>query len=443
MVSSVVSNPNERLVNNRVENDLESSDDTLSTQAKPVSRLLTRKLLLGVVVLFFLAGVSVVSYFLFSKYKMLNKFKRELDDHLTKDFPNLERSKRDTCFDELTRLFGDGFLSDDPKLEYEVYREFEEFNSKYNRRHATQQERLNRLVTFRSNYLEVKEQKGDEPYVKGINRFSDLTEREFYKMFPVNEFSYSDLPYKDHILDNVSNPTYLKNLKKALNTVEDVDPRNLTGENLDWRRADGVTKVKDQVMDECYSCWAFSTVASVESLYRIYRDETVDLSEQELVDCDKLSGGCFTGSPFTAMEYVCSKGLSSSRDVPYRAKVGKCSYGKYKKKFVNTYFVASGLDILNKSLVVSPTVVPINLSREFLTYQSGVYNGSCGHYPNHVVVLVGEGFDEKTGLRYWVLKNSWGPDWGENGFLRLARPKGMDNKCGVLSVGLTPVLYSS
>lgn len=160
MVSSVVSNPNERLVNNRVENDLESSDDTLSTQAKPVSRLLTRKLLLGVVVLFFLAGVSVVSYFLFSKYKMLNKFKRELDDHLTKDFPNLERSKRDTCFDELTRLFGDGFLSDDPKLEYEVYREFEEFNSKYNRRHATQQERLNRLVTFRSNYLEVKEQKG-------------------------------------------------------------------------------------------------------------------------------------------------------------------------------------------------------------------------------------------------------------------------------------------
>ncbi|XP_954975.1 cysteine proteinase precursor, tacP, putative [Theileria annulata] len=442
MVSSVVSNPNERLVNNRVDNDLESVDDSLSSQTKSYSGL-TRRLLLAVVVLFFLAGVSVVSYFLFSKYKMLNKFKKDLDDHLTRDFPNLEKAKRDTCFEELTRLFGDGFLSDDPKLEYEVYREFEEFNFKYNRRHVNQQERLNRLVTFRSNYLEVLEQKGDEAYVKGINRFSDLTEKEFYRLFPSRKFSYFNLPYNDHILDHVSNTTYLKNLKKALNTNEDVDPKKLTGEGLDWRKANGVTRVKDQDFTLCYSCWAFSTVASIESLYRVYRDETVDLSEQELVDCDKFSNGCYTGSPFTAMEYVCSNGLSSSSDVPYTAKVGKCNYTKNKKKFVNTYFVNSGLDILNKSLVVSPTIVPINLSHDFVKYKSGVYNGKCGHYPNHVVLLVGEGYDKKTGMRYWIIKNSWGEDWGENGFLRLARNKGMDNTCGILSVGITPVLYSS
>ncbi|EAN31020.2 Papain family cysteine protease family protein [Theileria parva strain Muguga] len=435
MVSSVVSNPNERLVNNRVENDLESSDDTLSTQAKPVSRLLTRKLLLGVVVLFFLAGVSVVSYFLFSKYKMLNKFKRELDDHLTKDFPNLERSKRDTCFDELTRLFGDGFLSDDPKLEYEVYREFEEFNSKYNRRHATQQERLNRLVTFRSNYLEVKEQKGDEPYVKGINRFSDLTEREFYKLFPVMKPPKATYSNGYYLLSHMANKTYLKNLKKALNTDEDVDLAKLTGENLDWRRSSSVTSVKDQ--SNCGGCWAFSTVGSVEGYYMSHFDKSYELSVQELLDCDSFSNGCQGGLLESAYEYVRKYGLVSAKDLPFVDKARRCSVPKAKKVSVPSYHVFKGKEVMTRSLTSSPCSVYLSVSPELAKYKSGVFTGECGKSLNHAVVLVGEGYDEVTKKRYWVVQNSWGTDWGENGYMRLERTNMGTDKCGVLDTSMS------
>lgn len=159
MVSSVVSNPNERLVTSRIDDESDLHLDVSVPARKSRSKLI-RRTIVAVVVLSFIAGLSVLSYYLVNKYKSLNEFKSQLNQHLSKDFPNLGKSERDACFKELSKLFSDGLISKDAKLEYEVYREFEQFNTKYNKSHSSQKQRHDKLVIFRKNYLEVKNQKG-------------------------------------------------------------------------------------------------------------------------------------------------------------------------------------------------------------------------------------------------------------------------------------------
>ncbi|UKK01362.1 cysteine protease precursor TacP [Theileria orientalis] len=437
MVSSVVSNPNERLVTHRLDEEVESRDD-VSFSRKPRSRV-ARRVLATVVVLSFLVGVSVLSYFVVTKYKALSEFKSSLSEHLTKNFPELETNKRDNYFDELTHLFRSNVISNDPKLELEVYMEFESFNSKYHRVYKYDKDRRERFVNFRDSYIEVKEQKGNQLYTKGINRFSDMSEKEFYQMFkPVKVPTFEKLPSSDLILHRLDNPTYLKHLKLAKGT-DNLDLSRLTGENLDWRKARTVSEVKDQ--GDCGGCWSFATVGSVESFFLTHKDVKYNLSEQELLDCDPNSFGCNGGFPESALNYVKRYGLASADDLPFVGHDKKCSVPSVKKVKISDYYVFKGKNIMNKSLVVTPTVTFMGVSPEFTKYQGGVYNGACAEKLNHAVLLVGEGYDEKLNTRYWVVKNSWGTDWGEDGYFRLERTDEGTDKCGVLDTGFYPFSY--
>ncbi|BAM41298.1 cysteine protease precursor TacP [Theileria orientalis strain Shintoku] len=417
MVSSVVANPNERLVTHRLDEEVESREDA-SYSRKPRSSV-ARRVLATVVVLSFLVGVSVLSYFVVSKYKALSEFKSSLSEHLTKNFPELEMNKRDSYFDELTHLFRANLISNDPKLELEVYMEFESFNAKYHRVYKYDKDRRERFVNFRDSYLEVKEQRGTEMYTKGINRFSDLSEKEFYQMFkPVKVPTFEKLPSS---------------------STDDLDLSKLNGEDLDWRKAKTVSQVKDQ--GDCGGCWAFATVGSVESFYLTHKDVVYSLSEQELLDCDPNSFGCNGGFPESALNYVRRYGLASANDLPFVGHDKKCSVPDVKKVKISDYYVFKGKNIMNKSLVVTPTVTFMGVSPEFTKYQGGVYNGVCADKLNHAVLLVGEGYDEKLKTRYWVVKNSWGTDWGEDGYFRLQRTDEGSDMCGILDTGFYPFSY--
>nr|PVC49763.1 cysteine protease precursor TacP [Theileria orientalis] len=488
-LSEFKSSLSEHLTKNFPELEMNKRDSYFDelTHLKPRSSV-ARRVLATVVVLSFLVGVSVLSYFVVSKYKALSEFKSSLSEHLTKNFPELEMNKRDSYFDELTHLFRANLISNDPKLELEVYMEFESFNAKYHRvykydkdrrerfvnfrdsylevkeQRGTEmytkginrfsdlsfnakyhrvykydKDRRERFVNFRDSYLEVKEQRGTEMYTKGINRFSDLSEKEFYQMFkPVKVPTFEKLPSSSLLLSRLDNPTYLKHLKLAKGT-DDLDLSKLNGEDLDWRKAKTVSQVKDQ--GDCGGCWAFATVGSVESFYLTHKDVVYSLSEQELLDCDPNSFGCNGGFPESALNYVRRYGLASANDLPFVGHDKKCSVPDVKKVKISDYYVFKGKNIMNKSLVVTPTVTFMGVSPEFTKYQGGVYNGVCADKLNHAVLLVGEGYDEKLKTRYWVVKNSWGTDWGEDGYFRLQRTDEGSDMCGILDTGFYPFSY--
>ncbi|EAN31015.2 Papain family cysteine protease family protein [Theileria parva strain Muguga] len=444
MVDSTFSDPNHRLLDNRFD-DVEMSRqyDDESTLVNSFRRVLTKKrvtIICSVVFsLLVVIGVTVTGI-LVSRAKNVVSFKSSLENHVKSDFKSIDPELMASYVDELTSLYEDRQISSDHVLEFEVMLNFDQFNKDHNRVHASHNERKDRFLTFRTKFLKVKIHQGHETYSREINSFADMTEEEFNKLFPPIKVpeSKSTTSHVDRLMARmVSDETYLKNLKKALNTDKDVDPKNITGEGLDWRKADGVSKIKNQGL-ECGSCWAFASVSSVESLYKIYRNVTLDLSEQELVDCETSSKGCEGGFGDTALKYIQNKGVSTDSEIPYLGKKNNCLVKSIDKTYINYFTIAYGQDVLKKSLVISPTIVYIAASNDLSMYQAGVYNGECGSALNHAVLLVGEGYDEVLDKRYWVIKNSWGPDWGEDGYLRLERTNKGEDKCGILSVGITP-----
>ncbi|EKX72960.1 cysteine protease [Theileria equi strain WA] len=445
MVAVVSTSPNERLIENRVDDDVELNDES----ASPISlytRFFAKKrtvIFASTLALLLLVLASTLTGVFVARHRAVVAFRENLTNHLNEKFTLIEPEERAAYVAELTDLFRNGYITDDHVAEFEALIEFVEFNKVYSRKHADADERRVRFLAFRDNYNAVKAQTGEESYEKGINQFSDMTKEEFERRFPAITIpeTFDTFQTNAHLLsyNKAADPVYVEKLRiaKGLNSEISYVP-SVDGEDLDWRRCGGVSKVKDQ--GNCGSCWAFAAVGSVESLYLIHKGETLDLSEQELVNCETHSHGCDGGFSDSALRYIKVHGLSSSSDVPYFAKNEVCYSVSRSKTYIDAVSIMKGDEILNKSLVLSPTVVFIAASEELTTYKSGIYNGSCSDQLNHAVLLVGEGHDEVTGKRYWIIKNSWGPNWGENGFLRLERTFEGTDKCGVLEAGMNPIL---
>ncbi|UVC54313.1 cysteine proteinase precursor [Theileria orientalis] len=386
---------------------------------------------------------GIASFFLI-RSRSARSFKSGLVKHIEKEYPRLESYKKVTLVDDLLKIYKSGKISKDASLELDMYYSFELFTVAYGKKYANFDKRTDRFIIYRNNYLKVKDHNGKAPYTLELNKFADMSDEEFMKLHheikPPKYFTPVS-KHSEHLKRSVGNSLYISKLKRAKNIDFDVtDLSEITGEDLDWRNADVPTPVKDQGIS-CGSCWAFSSVGSVEALYRLYKDVTYDLSEQELVNCDQYSSGCNGGLPYTALEYVHSNGISFSSDLPYDGVDEPCTPNDLEKVFIDSLVVTTGTDVLNKSLVLSPTVVGIAVDPELKLYKTGVYTGKCATEQNHAVLLVGEGYDPESKKRYWVVKNSWGTDWGENGYIRLERTDEGSDKCGILTFGLNPVLY--
>jgi len=218
----------------------------------------------------------------------------------------------------------------------------------------------------------------------------------------------------------------------------------------DWVKEGIVTDVKDQ--GQCGSCWAFATIASLESLAASQSKNLATFSEQQLVDCATGSllppippnFGCNGGNPLFALPYVASRGIMSEKDYPYKGEAGKCNYDSNKTVFKNGSlrpvipFSGSALKSASSQRVIAVTIH----ADDIMHYQSGVYNDTnCGLFlPNdHAVTLVGYGNDEKLG-DFWKVKNSWGKDWGEQGYIRFKRDDNINRGiCGINMMPLYPI----
>jgi len=268
-------------------------------------------------------------------------------------------------------------------------------------------------------------------YELGINQFTHLNQTEFqeYIQHGFNKKllqMHAQVQTKDNSI-----PIYQNSNVSTL-------PKS-----LDWRDKNVVTIVKDQ--GQCGSCWSFSATGAIESCSAIQGNVLIDLSEQELVDCATgfpyFNKGCKGGSMDSAFKYVQKYGLCTATDYPYTAIDGSCTQTckSYVKSISSYVDVKSGDEnsLLN-AIQFGPVSVAIEADQyQFQSYKSGVLDFDCGTDLDHGVLLVGYGTDSSTGTDYWLVKNSWGTSWGENGYVKIAR--GSDS-CGIADMASYPTM---
>jgi cathepsin L len=198
-------------------------------------------------------------------------------------------------------------------------------------------------------------------------------------------------------------------------------------EAIDWRNLGAVNEAADQNKDRnCGSCYAFASLAALESHHFIRTRKLLKLSEQEIVDCSYGNDGCFGGQEGLTYNYIIRNGISLAEDYPYRSIEGKCRKNEVERSEVKVFGYAELRNQTNlKSAIAQhgPVIIPLNLlPKTFRFYKEGILEDREVTYgdTNHAVVVVGYGKDEETGLDNWIIRNSFSKSWGENGYVRIA-----------------------
>jgi len=276
--------------------------------------------------------------------------------------------------------------------------DFEAWASRHGKVYASAAEHQKRSDIFKANLLKAQlgniesvQNGGDAVF--GVTQFSDLTEEEFRNTY---------------LMPNYEPTEEERFTETAFNAAADID----------WRTRGVLTGVKDQ--GQCGSCWAFSATEAIESYSVIsgkYRLQ--ELSPQQINSCDRRDGGCNGGNTETAYQYVVTAGgIETEQSYPYtsgRGQTGPClaDASKFVVKIAGYRPVARGESNLEASLNNGPVSVCL-AADAFQTYRGGIL-AACPGRIDHCVQAVGYTAD------YWIVRNSWGRNWGEAGFVRIKR----------------------
>ena len=215
--------------------------------------------------------------------------------------------------------------------------------------------------------------------------------------------------------------------------------RSALPKSLDWREKGGVSAVKDQ--KKCGSCWAFAMTAGLESnaLLSGANQSKTDLSEQVLVSCSGV-GSCDGGT--LDGDFLAQTGLPPEKYYPYTATDGDCSqaaqgWQQQTYKIGSWGSVSQKLSTIKSALAkYGPLPTAYMVYEDFKHYKSGIYSYVSGKkLGGHAVLLVGYNDAEQ----YFIVKNSWGPDWGEDGYFRIAYSEMNDE----VKFGMSTIAYES
>ncbi|KAJ0666946.1 putative fruit bromelain [Helianthus annuus] len=298
------------------------------------------------------------------------------------------------------------------------YESHEQWMARYGRTYKDAAEKERRSKIFHDNVQYIQSfnnaamKKG---YKLAVNEFADLTNEEFTtarNRFKAHECSPSTSAFR---YENVT----------------------AVPSSMDWRKKGAVTPIKDQ--GQCGCCWAFSAVAAMEGITQLKTGKLVSLSEQELVDCDTsgVDQGCEGGLMDNAFDFIVNnKGLTTETNYPYKGVDGTCNSNEASNHAAaitgHEDVPANSESALLKAVASQPVSVAIDASgSDFQFYSSGVFTGDCGTELDHGVTAVGYGTSD-DGTKYWLVKNSWGTSWGQEGYIMMQRDvEAKEGLCGI------------
>lgn len=309
------------------------------------------------------------------------------------------------------------------------WNEFHLFQTTFQRKYHSLDELEHRFRIFAENAERIHEHNSNKthPFSLKINQFTDLTHDEFASQMR---------------LVSTGVPTYGCSLFQP-NALTSVLPSA-----IDWRELNAVTSVKDQ--GQCGSCWTFSATGAIEGAWAISTKKLVNLSEQELVDCARGvtygSHGCDGGEMTGAFKYVIKNGQCADDEYPYHHEETKggckdCKSVAYVRE-CKTIEPKNQLS-LQHAVAIQPVSVAIDAgSSYFQSYGGGIITDEykCGSELNHGVLVVGYGVER--GQMYWLVKNSWGTSWGDNGYVKIGRTNSTNDSgvCGIALSASFPVV---
>jgi len=291
-------------------------------------------------------------------------------------------------------------------------KEFEAWKLKYAKVYAADEEetRYQNFLASIKIVAHLNERKGGATF--GLTKFADMTRSEWKAAY---------------LLPTPITPTP--------HTV----PSSTSGtapQTVDWRTKGVVTRVKNQ--EQCGSCWAFSATETIESAWmmakNIQNTTFKPLGPQQIVDCDDSDDGCNGGNPPTAYQYVITTGGQETEAAyPYTGQDGTCKFQKSKVEATISdwkYACSEEDETTLKENVATKGPLSICVdAANWQYYQGGVMTGwQCAwiNLLDHCVQAVG--YDMTASTPYWLVRNSWSTDWGEQGYIRLQYG---DNTCGL------------
>jgi len=311
----------------------------------------------------------------------------------------------------------------------QVAQDWQTFKVKYNKQYTPQEDPIRQAVWLVKNY-QIKQSNLINQHVLAENDYADWTGKDFGRVMLGTRVN--------------------KSVQKHPSVY--IPDKGTAPKSFDWREQNAVTPVKSQ--GQCPNCYAFAAVGALEGQYARKYKELIDLSEQHIVDClvpnAKYNGQTCgeTNDVATVYEYIKkATGIQLEQDYPYEEKANTCRFRQpLAKVFVTGFTQIEEGDEKHLEQMLSfrgPVAVSVYFPATLISYKSGIYknDAECTNKGvtevNHSALLVGFGEDE-NGQKYWTLKNSFGTEWGENGYFRLARER--NNHCGIASFAVLPQL---
>nr|AAK16515.1 cathepsin L-like cysteine proteinase [Litomosoides sigmodontis] len=298
-------------------------------------------------------------------------------------------------------------------------------------KHYNETENNLRMAIFESN--EILTEKLNEQYKKGLisyatqlNDLADLTDEEFLTMNGLQAMNETDSS---------------RRTRQASNRFYQYDRNEKLPAYVDWRKKGYVTPIRNQ--GQCGSCYAFGALAALEAYHKKKTGKLIDLSPQNVIDCTWEYGnrGCNGGRLVPVFQYAKSHGIMTESSYPYVTVARRdCRWDQRKAVATDNgaYEIQHGDELGLKHAVAKHGPVVVGISghhRSFRFYRTGIYADEKCDVPSHAVLVVGYG-THKTRGDYWIIKNSWGTNWGKNGYGYMARNKG--NMCHIATMASLP-----